>query len=162
MVSESHVLEITIANNLIKQGKVDEAKEHAVRAVKIYPNFTSYNTLGIVYTYLGDYGVAVAAYEKALELGQYQIFYENLSFAYLMGNDLDKAESFTEEALKKYPSSVKLWFRLAIIEYKLRKLDKAKSAIMAAYQLEPTQGIKMLYNAIISGRKGLEFNLIPE
>ncbi|OHA57198.1 MAG: hypothetical protein A2588_01955 [Candidatus Veblenbacteria bacterium RIFOXYD1_FULL_43_11] len=162
MVSESHVLEITIANNLIKQGKVDEAKEHAVRAVKIYPNFTSYNTLGIVYTYLGDYGVAVAAYEKALELGQYQIFYENLSFAYLMGNDLDKAESFTEEALKKYPSSVKLWFRLAIIEYKLGRLDKAKSAIMAAYQLEPTQGIKMLYDAIISGRKGLEFNLIPE
>jgi tetratricopeptide (TPR) repeat protein len=69
-----------------------------------------------------------------------------LGYLYTYHKDDLVAREFLEKNLKKYPWDAKLWYYLAIVEYKLGDKDSAIKAINTAYTLDSTdEQIAKLY-----------------
>ncbi len=85
--------EILVTGNLEAARKVDEL------SAQTYPRDTSYTNLGVIYSVLGDYDKALAAFQEALkrspETGNR---YANLVGGYVQLNRLDEAKATAREA----------------------------------------------------------------
>lgn len=161
-VSDSHILENSLASKLLIMGRYDEAKPHAERSVELFPYQSNLNTLGSIYFYLHEYSAAKEQYKRALQLGDSRVAYSNLALLAIVTNDnLENTKEFIQDALEKYPNDLLLLSNLSIVEYKLGNIDKAKSVISKVYSYDNGSYIKGIYDVIMSGRKDLEFNLTP-
>lgn len=150
---DDYRLESGMANELIKQGKLDEAKIHAQRSVSLYPFWDNYLNLGAVYLHEGDYKKAREQYLIALRYGNSPLIYENLALVGLAYGDKQRNREFIENiALKKFPQDAKLWMCLAIIDYTSGEKAKAKLEIEKAYSFSQKPDITSVYNAITNNR----------
>ena len=91
-----------IAVNLMKQGKLDEAKAVYKRLLSIDKSYIkAYNNLGIIYKLQGRLQDAEANFKKALKLDPKLVpVYSNLANIYRIKGDLKKAEEFCRKAIK--------------------------------------------------------------
>ncbi|MBI3282675.1 tetratricopeptide repeat protein [Candidatus Curtissbacteria bacterium] len=153
---DSYILENQIGAILTEQGKFEEAKVHLERSISLYPSYSNYSNLGVFYARTGDYQKAREAYLEALKFRDYLVAYESLGLLSLANENHEENIDFLKSSLQKYPQSAKLWFYLAIQEYKLNRVDDAKNSISKAYQYSETPEIDSAYQRIM---KNLPLNV---
>lgn len=137
---EAFSLEHELSRIYLDRGQYQEAKNHALRSISIFPDVFNYTDLANDDFYLGDYAGAKLAYHQALRYGDNFTTYENLSALYINHDNPIEGISFIKNtALKKYPYDAKLWLYLAVLEYNYGNKEDAKAAIQKAYLLN--QGI---------------------
>jgi len=161
---DSFALESVLGLELVKQGKLMEAKQHIEKSIALYPYFSNYDNLGEIYVGLGDYKKAREAYEKAMKFGDYYIVYEDLAGLSLVSGDPTENLKFIAYALRKFPTDAKLWLYLAVVSYQNQYIDLAKQAITKAYEYDKTNsGIPYFYNAIMTDQPlNMKINKLPQ
>ncbi|MFZ5932987.1 MAG: tetratricopeptide repeat protein [Patescibacteria group bacterium] len=153
---ESYALENLMAQGLIVQNRLEEAKVHVERSVKFYPYSTNYINLGYIYFSMGDYPKAKEAYLKALEFGDYYLTYEGLAAVSVLYGDPRESIEFVKSALKKFPQSARLWLDLALLNYKVGNISEAKILARKAYSLSQDAATVSFYREIVN--ETLDFN----
>jgi protein O-mannosyl-transferase len=147
---DSFALENVLGVQLMKQGKLMEAKNHVQRSVDMFPYFSNYDNLGEIYVGLGDYKNARQAYEKAMKFGDYYLVYEDMAGLSLMDGDPVSNMQFIAKALRKFPQDTKLWLYLAIVAYQHQNANIAKYAITQAHEIDRNNPqVPYFYNSIM-------------
>jgi protein O-mannosyl-transferase len=161
---DSFALENVLGLELVKLGKLEEAKRHIERSIALYPYFSNYDNLGEIYVGLGDYKKAREAYEKAMKFGDYYIVYEDMAGLSLVDGDPVEGMKFIAYALRKFPHDAKLWLYLAIVAYQNKDVDIAKHAITQSYLNDKNNpGIPYFYNTIMSNQPlNMKINKLPQ
>lgn len=130
-------LENNLGVELFRRGDFKDAKAHFENSIVLQPKwYFAYNNLGAVYEQEKDYQKAKDLYSQTLKYGDYYLAYENIAGILLYReNDPKVAKEFCQAALKKLPSNSKLWFILALSQYKLGNQKEALDAAKNAYLL---------------------------
>jgi protein O-mannosyl-transferase len=136
VAKDSFSLENVLGLELMKQGKLEEARIHMEKSVALFPYFSNYDNLGELYVVFGDYKKAKQAYLNALKYGDYYMVYEDLGGLTLITGDVKENMQFLASALRKFPKDSKLWIYLAVVSYKNGDSTIAKYAINQAYTLD--------------------------
>jgi DNA-binding winged helix-turn-helix (wHTH) protein/tetratricopeptide (TPR) repeat protein len=101
-LSERERLYIASHYQIVVTGNLDAARKVFELLTQTYPREAPYTNLGIVYSQLGDYDLALAAFEKAVRMGPATgNRYANLVNGYLQLNRLDEAKATVREAQAK-------------------------------------------------------------
>jgi protein O-mannosyl-transferase len=161
---DSFALENVLGLELVKLGKLTEAKKHIEKSIALYPYFSNYDNLGEIYVALGDYKKAREAYEKAMKFGDYYIVYEDLAGLSLVSGDTASNMKFIAYALRKFPQDAKLWLYLAIVSYQNQDISLARRAIINAYGYDKINPeIPYFYNTIMNNQPlNLKINKLPQ
>lgn len=86
--------------------KIMMAKDIFVSLLTTEKNYVNYYNLGNAYSALGEYGQAVKAYQKSVELSaDFAMAWKNMGTAYYQQNDLEQASNCYDNALQ-YDSSL--------------------------------------------------------
>jgi len=137
--TQSYLLEYCLANELYNTKEYTQAKNHAKKAVILYPQyFLSWYTLGKIEYAQNDKVNAQGAFEKTLTLNDFNYGSEELSLILVYENKPQKARDIAKKYLKRMPNSAQLWYALALADYRLGKKEEAITAAKNAYTLEPT------------------------
>ena len=118
------------AQELIKKGQLDEAREKIEEQLKINPSSVEgYNLLGIVLAAQKDYGPAEDAFHKALNLAPGSVkTHNNLGNLYLTEQQTDLAEKEFKKALNVAPANRDANYNLGLL-----LLAKAQPALAISY-----------------------------
>ncbi len=150
-------LENNLGVELFRAGQFSEAKKHFERSIALQPKWHfAYNNLGAVYEKEGYYAKAQELYQKTLSLSDYYLAHENRTNLELFHGDIQKAKVYAEGSLKKLPNNPKLWFLLALINYKLNDQPSALKAAQNSYLLSPTPQTQYVLNQL-SQNKPIDF-----
>ncbi len=138
-----------IAQNLIDQGKYNEAIVYAEKSIQIYPIVSNYVNLGVALQQTGKYKEAIEAYDKSLIYGNINIIYENIALIHIVSSKPADTEQFFKKAFVEYPHDFKLWLYYAVFEGAIGSRDAAINAIINArnYGQVPSQ----IYDGITKG-----------
>jgi protein O-mannosyl-transferase len=123
----------SLENNLsviyFNRRRLNEAKQHAEKSIKIFPNITNYTSLGGIEFRLGNYEAAREAFLKAINFGDFYSAYYNLAgLALFHGDPKENINYIRNVVLKKYPYQGAIWTDLAILEY---TYGSKKEAVLA-------------------------------
>ncbi len=139
----------TLARTYIDLEYYDKAIPYYVRTLELDPKRASvHNELGLLYYNQTQYGKAVASFEQALENG-YKAnldFTENLAFAAVYNNQIDKAENAFQSILERKPGNVNLLRGIADAMYDRKQYDKSLSYCQKLMEINPKDA-KALYKA---------------
>ncbi len=142
-------LESGLGASYFELGNYEQAKIHAEKSIKLFPNMFNYTNLGGALFCLGDYKDAKKANLNALKYGQYYATYENLAgLSIIYGNAKTDINFIKNQALTRYPYDSKLWFYLAVLEYKNNMIKDAKMSITNAYLLDKGDVTSFVYKVI--------------
>lgn len=154
---ESFDLENNYGVELFRAKKYEEAVVHFQRSTELAPKWwTNWNNLGVIYERSGDYDKAGEYYKKAIDNGNYYLAYENYASILLFHKDAKLAKDFIEESLTKLPYNSKLWFLLALADYKVGDKQGALLAAKNAHLLSPSTQTQYIYSRL-SQDQPLEF-----
>lgn len=104
--SERERLFIASHYEIVVTGNLEAASKVLELFAQTYPRETPYTNLGIIYSQLGDYDLALGAFEKAVRIGPATANrYANLVNGYLQLNRLDDAKAIVQEAQAKHIDS---------------------------------------------------------
>jgi protein O-mannosyl-transferase len=173
----SHDLKVSkddysLENNLsviyFKQRRLGQAKQHAERSIKIFPNIANYTSLGGIEFRLGNYRAAKEAFLKAISFGDFYSAYYNLAgLALFYGDPKENIDYIRNVVLKKYPYQGAVWVDLAILEHTYGSKKRAMLAVENAKKYGNSQLIDYVYTILIKNKPlNLEFNngqiIMPE
>ena len=150
-------MEYLISYMYYNQGRLEEAKTHALKSIALFPTITNYTNLGTIYSRLGNYEMAKASYLKALQYGIDRLPYENLSYLTILSVKPEDENFIKNVSLKKYPDDGILWFNLAILQYKLGEVSDAKTSIEKAKTNYKNPNLNFV-DYIITNHKQLNIN----
>jgi tetratricopeptide (TPR) repeat protein len=112
-LSERERLYIASHYEIVVTGNLDAARKVLELLAQTYPRETPYTNLGIIYSQLGDYDLALDAFEKAVRIGPATgNRYANLVNGYLQLNRLDEAKATVREAQAKHIDSPEIHVNL--------------------------------------------------
>ena len=142
--SQTKNLEVSlkIANQLKKEGRWDEAIAAYTEAIQLEPNNASlYASLGQAQAQTRDFAVAIASYQKAIQLGLAQPFwtYKNLGDALREENRADEAIAAYTEAIKLEPDNHLGYRSLGQAQAQTRDIAAAIKSYQKAIELNPQQ-----------------------
>jgi len=150
---DAYDLEYNLSFVYFQQGNFEEAKIHALRSIKLFPNTGNYTSLGVAYFSLGEYKSAKKAFIKGLQYGDYYQTYENLAGLALFYGDSQTSINFIKnEALPRYPQDGSLWTDLAILEYTKGDKSDAKESIIQASTYTQSSLTVFAYEAIMNDK----------
>lgn len=153
----SYELENNYGVELFRVGKVDEAKPHFEKSIKLQPKWWfAYNNLGAVYQRGGDLQLAESLYEQSLERADYYLAYENLAMVKLKLDEDKEIERFLVGALAKLPNNDTLNLAMAIVKYRLDNYAEAVFFAKRAHGLMASERNSYVLEAIL-GRKEIAF-----
>ena len=126
----------------LKNKKTDEAVKYLRNAVELAPTFSeAHNQLGIAYMEGGQKDDAESEFIKAHQLNPSAVDpLLNLARLYLNKNDLDRAVTASEQAVKADSHSPSAFFSLGVALYKAEQFDRAGVALNRALELGPKVG----------------------
>ncbi len=105
---------------LLRRGRLDEARSMFERAVQLRPQwFISQTNLGVVYEDLGLDAQAEQQYQKVQYCDGNPFASANLITLYISKNDFASARSTLDEALRLFPTFKRLTFLDAVLKYKM-------------------------------------------
>jgi DNA-binding winged helix-turn-helix (wHTH) protein/tetratricopeptide (TPR) repeat protein len=120
--------EILVTGNLEAARKVDEL------SAQTYPRDTPYTNLGLIYSELGDYDKALAAFEDALKFNpETGNRYANLVSGYVQLNRLDQAKATAREAQRHhidYPDVHVNLYWVAFLEHDTAAMEREAAELM--------------------------------
>jgi tetratricopeptide (TPR) repeat protein len=135
-----------------------QAIEHMQTALKLKPDYPeAWNTLGSLYATNGQFDLATAAFEKALNDPFYQTPQEpayNLGQIYQKRGDNQRALSYYRKAVKLSPQSAAAWYQIGNILEHSGNIEEAKKAYKKAVQEEPSMAQAYLRLGILDYRAG--------
>jgi eukaryotic-like serine/threonine-protein kinase len=101
-LSERERLYIASHYEIVVTGNLEAARKVFELLAQTYPREAPYTNLGIIYSQLGDYDKAIAAFEKAVRIGPATgNRYANLVNGYLQLDRMDQAKATVREAQAK-------------------------------------------------------------
>ena len=104
-----------------------------------------------------DYAKAEELFKEVLKTSDYHLAHVNLCRLYAIRiKNFDQAEAACEEAARKLPNNLQLWFYLAIAKYENGKQTEALEIASALAKNAPSQETQYLYEKI-SKKEKLEF-----
>jgi len=130
--------EFGLADALARQGRLDEAIVHFLRAEQHPVDSASFSNLGIVYARLGRFDEAIDQYRQALAM-QPDLYaaHVNLALALLQQKGFDEAESHFRRALEINPRGVEAHCGLAHLLLAEEKPDDARAEFEEAIAINP-------------------------
>ena len=132
-----------LANDLFKQGKVEEALRHLSEALRIRPDYAEAHTsLGIVLASQGKLDEAVAHHSEAIRLNPgYPAAHNNLALALSRQGRLDQAIVHYSEAVRLEPNSQQAHYNLGNALAEQGKLEEAIAHYREAIRLNPNYAL---------------------
>jgi len=103
-------LENNLGTELIRVGKVKEAKIYLENSVRLAPYWwVNWNNLGVIYEREGKINKAEECYQKSINNGDYYLAYENyVAILIKQGKDAQAREFLEKEALVRFPYNERL------------------------------------------------------
>jgi len=132
-----------VYNNLAiiyeKQGRLEEASRHAIRATQLGPEVAEiYNTYGNILLRKGDRAEAIRQYRKALELEpDTKDYMLSLCAALLLSGKLIEARDGLIGLVNKYPDYIPAYINLAAAHRDLKETNCAIDVLQAAIIIDP-------------------------
>jgi len=140
------VLHTGLGTLLFQQGRIDEAMNELETAVKLKPDATALNNLGVAFASIGNLDGAIECYKKVIGLNPKNAeTYYNIGNIYLAKNMYKDAENEYKNALSLNPGYAKAYGNLGIIFAQQGNLDKAIEYFEQAAKIEP-DNIGVRYN----------------
>lgn len=150
---DSYQLEEGYGLELMKLGKFDEAYPHLLRSTQIFPGVYNLTSLGTYYANTKQFDKAKVTFEKAMQYDDLILTYENYGLLLLLTGDMQKTKLFTTSAVKKFPSSYRLWIYLAISLYALGHDKEALQAVQKSHALNPRPASEYVLSTIKDHKK---------
>lgn len=148
--NESYQLHEGYGLELMKQKQFDESFYHLKKSTEIFPEVNNLTNLGVYYANTNQTEMAKETFLRAMQYDDYILTYENYSLLLFLTNNPEETVTFTNEALKKFPKSHKMWLYNAMSLHQLSKSVEALNAATQAYTLDPTPRKEYVLNAIRS------------
>jgi tetratricopeptide (TPR) repeat protein len=129
-------------SQLLKKKMNDEAVKYFQSAIELAPTFyEAHNQLGLAYKEMGRLDDAEQEFLTAHKLNSTNVDpLLSLMALYLDKNDLDRAVTTGEQAVKANSHSAFAFFSLGVALYKSAQLDRAETALKRALDLAPKMG----------------------
>jgi tetratricopeptide (TPR) repeat protein len=119
-------------------GRLEEAIEACRRSVSLEPELASgYLALGGALLKSGDYAGAAEAYRKTIALSGEYTAYINLGGCLLELGRMEEAEGVYREALRLRPDSAGVHYGLAVVLWRLGRVDEAVLEAERSLRLDP-------------------------
>lgn len=163
-IQTNYDIESNLATELTFKLRYNEAIEHYLKSIDMYPNEIAISNLAHAYEKVNNIAKAKEYYKKIIS-GEYNILpakfherilsdaYERLAWLSIMSDRPEESRIIIKKALQIYPNSGSLWANLAIIEYKLQNRDGALSAAKKAQSLLPKDSpAQLLYTQILNNK----------
>ena len=135
-VSERERLYITSHYEILVTGDLEAARQMDELSAQTYPSDTLFTNLGLIYSELGDYDKALAAFENALRVNPGTgNRYANLVSGYLQLNRLDEAKVTAREARSHNVDSPELHVSLywvAFLQHDAAGMEREAAGLMGA------------------------------
>lgn len=157
MMPENSRAHNNLGNIYFKQGRLDEAINEYLTALKLDPYTEAYKNLGIAYSKQGRLDEAIKAYLTALKIRPDDAgSYFNLGFTYFKQGLLNEAIRAYQTVLRLRPNFIEAHYYLALTYFKQGRLDEAIKAYQSTLKLIPDD-VEIHYNlGIAYWKKGLE------
>jgi Flp pilus assembly protein TadD len=129
--------EFARASELVAKQDFAHAIEKFNKAIVLYPDFAgAYNSLGVIYSQLGDNTQAAAALQKAINLDDhFALAYMNLGLLNLSTGDFSSAENVLNKASSFDPANTTTLTALSYAEFMDHHLGEAITASQKAHEL---------------------------
>lgn len=142
---------------LMNRGRFAEAEIHVRKSIELDPTFCySWNNLGSIYIHKKNYQKAREYYQKAVELKDCVISYNNLATLMFYHFDPQDAKAYIQKVLPELPNSPRLHLMLALSEHKLGNREAAIKAAERSFQLQQSQAA---YYVLTNLRNNTPFEL---
>lgn len=153
-VADDYELEEELCYDYFKLGRYDLVKLHAERSIKLFPFVVNYTDLGVADVFMHDFKDGKKAYLEALNYGDYDSTYNDLSALDLYyGNPKENIETIKNDYVKIFPHSALLWLNLARLEYMQGDKKDTKIDVKKAYALNPTDpAFEYFYERIMENK----------
>jgi Tfp pilus assembly protein PilF len=129
------------AEKQFETGAADDAMESLRKAIEIYPQYArAYNNLGVVLISKGDSNGAIEAFQKSLKADdKFVPGMINLARLELRGRELDKAQTYSEQALTIEPLNLEALSLLANVQFYQAKYADAAATVSRIHAM-PHEG----------------------
>jgi tetratricopeptide (TPR) repeat protein len=146
--NDAYVL-VNLVSSLLKMGRVDEAKEYALEAIKLDPySDEAYFLLADIYKREEKWESALNAYFKAIEIeDSREEYFDGLAKMYDKLNEPIKAEQYFDEVMELCPSEEEYYFDFASFLIKQKRYPAALKVIKLSE--ENVYSVKILYLKIV-------------
>jgi len=127
----SAILDLTLAQLLFQQSKLDEALESYRRAVTKFPSFRrAWHDIGLINVRKGEYEAGINAFTRMIELGGGDAFsYGLLGYAHSAREDFQPAEAAYRTALLLQPENTEWRLGLTRCVFRQEKFEDAAALL---------------------------------
>ena len=127
----SAILDLTLAQILFQQNKLDEALESYRRAVTKFPSFRrAWHDIGLINVRKGEYEAGIAAFTRMIELGGGDAYsYGLLGYAHAAREDYQPAEAAYRTALLLQPENAEWRLGLTRCVFRQEKFEDAAALL---------------------------------
>ncbi len=141
-----------------KDGEIDEAIGHYIKAVRLSPTFyAARNNLGSAYLAKSQFADAQGQFEQVIKFNPSDAAaYLNLGNLFFLEQKYDLSEQFLSEGLSKEPSSAFGHFLRGNLFSRTGRPEKAEEELRQSLQLDPgmIKAHLVLVNLFLQGRRG--------
>ncbi len=138
LYADQYAVEWTIVL-LRKMNKLDDAKRKVDEALTNFGDTANFlSEKAVIYFLRRDYETAVAVFDRALEIDEYNEFAHQWRAASLRKQrDFAKAKEELDKSLEKIPGSAGLWEERAWLAFDQNQLGEADNYFLQAIKLDP-------------------------
>lgn len=137
---------------LFRAGRSDEALKYFEQSIALQSNWSnSWNNAAVIYESRKDYTNAIKYYRRALELRYTPELARNLAILISLHSSPQSAVDSLTSILTKYPHDDSLYYYLALNQIKLGYTKSALVSSQKAFDLNPTDEHRSLYEKLTQG-----------
>ena len=145
-VPKNPAIAASLAELLLREGKLTEAKEHLELLSKANPtSHMPWYFLGVISLQEEDLENAERLFERAIQLNpEFEPAYSDLAVAFLNQKDAKSALTALQRGLTRFPTSFRLVYLSALAEAQLKQYDRSLTAFKKAEVLAGDRADELL------------------
>jgi len=164
LVPENNQARSNLGSALTMAGEFEMGRQVLEESLEIQPSETIYNSLGVIYYYLGEFEKSVATQRQALELTPGQAFlWLNLADSLHFAGHVEESEAAFRNArdlslkmLSVDASDSEAIVMLAWTQHMLGESQEALATVKRGLQIDPSDPYGYYYDALIRYQTGYE------
>jgi tetratricopeptide (TPR) repeat protein len=156
VTGDNDVVAFGLGVSLMKEGKLEPAKEYLTRALKMNPNsFPAHNDLGLILSKQGDIPGGIEHFRKAIELSpKFAEAYNNLATLLIKMDKLPEATKILARALEIDPEYGEAYSNMGLALARQGRVDDAVRYLDKAARLSPYSASVYFTNGMIMAKLG--------